>query len=476
MADPDHFILPTLKIQWQGPGVSFISDTSYYARKERVNGYSGTLYDLSYFQHFLSSDPSVSIYQVPYPTDPQELVLIVPAAFYPLLVPTGINTALGQPLLNNYFARNLITNSQYNWTQEFRLQSNNAECAAAVGGRRVPGLQLPAIDRRDQRPGTAGDHPTPMGRGHAHRVGRRPAPNGDDYIKDTRSHDRQIALFADATYNITEQLKAEIGLRFAWTHFDFVSVDDGPQDLLDNGGVPNVSVGGKNEKPFTPKFSLSYQITPDDMVYGTVSKGYRIGGATPPLPEIACGGDFPTQYNSDSVWSYEVGSKDRFFDRRLQISGSAYYISWSNIQQSILVPSCAIMFTTNVGSAVSKGFDLQGSWQLTSAFDVEFAVGYNKATFSNDAIETVGAPDGGNQSIFLAGKGDSFDITPWTVTLGAQYNFHMFDRPAFIRADWEYSSLSERRRPPIQDPNALSFDPGLVNNPDPPTWCPCARA
>jgi outer membrane receptor protein involved in Fe transport len=291
--------------------------------------------------------------------------------------------------------------------------------------------------------------------------------NGDDYIKDTQSHDRQIALFADATYNITSRLKAEVGLRFAWTHFDFVSLDDGPQDLLDNGGLPNITSGGKDEKPLTPKFGLTYQLTSDDMIYGTISKGYRIGGASPPLPALACGGVFPTQYNSDSVWSYEIGSKDRFFNRRLQISGSLYYINWSNIQQSILVPSCAIMFTTNVGSAVSKGFDLQGQWNLTDHFEVEFAVGYNKATYSSDVIETVGLvpPDIGTQDIFLAGKGDSLAITPWTVTLGAQYNFTVFDKPAFIRADYEYRSHLGAGTP-TQNPNALSFDPGLVNDPE----------
>ena len=46
-------------------------------------------------------------------------------------------------------------------------------------------------------------------------------PNGDDYINDTQSHDRQVALFFDGTYNITEALKLEVGLRYAWTHFDF---------------------------------------------------------------------------------------------------------------------------------------------------------------------------------------------------------------------------------------------------------------
>jgi outer membrane receptor protein involved in Fe transport len=501
MPDRDKFLLPTLKIEWYGPGVNFISNTSYYARKEKVGGYSGTLYDLSYFQHFLYGD----IWGVPNPspapggspylgTDPVGNVCPnnTCQGLYPLLLPNGPNTADG-PQIANYYASNQITNSQYDWTQEFRLQSANSQArlqwTAGVfmafnyqrSTEEIRDPELPALTAFlwpfDAGPNPTGGCPANTdGMGNIIPVPNDPMynawceellPNGDDYIKDTRSHDRQIALYADATYNITPQLKAEIGLRFAWTHFDFVSLDDGPQDLLENGGVPNITTGSKDEKPFTPKFSLSYQVTPDDLVYGTISKGYRIGGASPPLPADACGADYPTQYNSDSVWSYEIGSKDRFFNRRLQISGSAYYISWSNIQQSILVPSCAIMFTANVGSAVSKGFDLQGQWQLTDAFEVEFAVGYNKANFTSDAIETVPVPPelgGGTTSLFLAGKGDSLAITPWTVTLGAQYNFKLCDRPAFVRADWEYTSHLNSPTP-TQDPNALSFDPNLVNNP-----------
>ena len=47
---------------------------------------------------------------------------------------------------------------------------------------------------------------------------------------------------------------------------------------------------------------LTYQATPDDMVYFTYAEGYRIGGATPPLPIPACGKTpFPTSYNSDNL-------------------------------------------------------------------------------------------------------------------------------------------------------------------------------
>ncbi len=447
--DRDHFLLPTLKIEWQGPGVSFISDTSYYARKERVGGYSGTLYDLSYFQHFLIGD----IYG--YPSDPNGNPCAGSCGQpYPLLTPTGPSV----PGMPNYYAFNEITNSQYDWTQEFRLQSNNADSRLQwVAGvfmafnyqrstEEIKDPELPALTQ------------LLWGEDMITAWGENLLPNGDDYIKDTKSNDRQIALFADATYNITSRLKAEVGLRFAWTHFDFVSLDDGPQDLLDNGGVPNVTTGGKSEKPLTPKFSLSYQLTPDDLIYATVAKGYRIGGASPPLPVVACGGVFPTEYNSDTVWSYEAGAKGRFFDRSLQLAGSVYYLQWKNIQQGITVPICAITYTTNVGDATSKGFDLQGQWNFARHFQLELAVGYTDATFSKTALDTFGN--------VLAEKGDALDVAPWTVTVGAQYNFDLFSRPAFVRADYEFKS---RRNTPIaaEDPATTYFDPGLV--PDPAT-------
>ncbi|MGH7022865.1 MAG: TonB-dependent receptor [Caulobacteraceae bacterium] len=459
--DRDHFLLPSLKIQWQGPGVSFISDTSYYARKEFVGGYSGTLYNLSYFQHFLYGD----IYG--YPSDPNgnECPDDVCGQPYPLLTSTGISL----PGMPNYYSYNLITNSQYDWTQEFRLQSNNASAKLqwVAGVFMAFNYQRSTEEIRDPElpqltallwPFDVGATPTDT---MITAWGEDLLANGDDYIKDTGSHDRQVALFGDATYAITDRLKAEVGLRFAWTHFDFVSLDDGPQDLLDNGGVPNVTTGGKDEKPLTPKFGLTYQLTSDDMIYATASKGYRIGGASPPLPVVACGGVFPTQYNSDSVWSYEAGAKGRFLDRTLQLAGSVYYLQWKNIQQGITVPICAITYTTNLGDAVSKGFDLQGQWNVTHDFEIEAAIGYTDANFSKTALDTTGD--------VLAAKGDALDVAPWTVTVGAQYNFQLANRPAFIRADYEFKS---KRTTPIpaedyaggKNPN---YDPGLV--PDPAT-------
>ncbi len=451
-ADSDRFILPTLKVEYDTGPVKFISNTSYYDRRERVNGYSGTIYDLSFFQHYTGAG-----------TDPQGTPCTNGcAAFYPLLTATGPNV----PGLDNYRAQNLITNAQQNFTQEFRVQSNDpgSRLQWTAGFFYAFGRQQSNEEIRD--PMLPQLTQLLWGEDMITAWGQELLANGDDYINNTRAHDRQEALFVDATYAITSRLKLNVGLRYAWTKFAFANTNDGPQDLLNNGGVPATGTGGKSERPFTPKFSLSYRINSDDLVYATASKGYRIGGATPPLPSY-CGLDAPSSYNSDSLWSYEAGTKDRFFNRKLQISASGYYIRWSNIQQAFYVPLCGIQFTTNAGEAESKGFDFQSQWQVTHALDLELTVGYTDAKFSKSAHElfdpTVPLTDVANT---LNQKGDTLDVAPWTVTVAAQYNFTLLGEDAFVRADYEFAS--KRTSPiPNEDINTAFYDAGLV--PDPAT-------
>jgi outer membrane receptor protein involved in Fe transport len=443
MRDDDRFDLVSMKVQYDLDDVQLISNTSYFSRSERTNGYSGTLYNLSYFQQITSGG-----------TDPQgENCINNCTAHSVLLKPNGINL----PGFPPYVSQNFITNKQSNVTEEFRAQSSDKDATVQwVAGvfyaqnmqnsnEEINDPQLPALTRYL------------WGESMLQAWGMGLLPGGDDYDNNTHAHDRQVALFGDVTVNITDQWKFTAGLRYAWTHFDFRNTNTGAQDLLDNGGVPAHAKGESDEEPVTPKVSLAYQVTPDDMIYGTIAEGYRIGGASPPLPAAACGGKFPTQYESDTTWSYELGTKDRFLDRKLQVSASAYYIEWNNIQQAIYVPTCGIQYTTNVGDAVSEGFDLEAQYQVTDELQLSLALGYTEGKYSKTAFD----PAGGG---ILARVGDSLDIVPWTATVGIQYNFLVGDDSAFVRADYEFSS--RRHRPTAsEDPQTEYFDAGLHANP-----------
>ena len=446
MEDHDRFHLSALKIDYDLGPASIISNTSYFLRNETVNGYSGTLYNLSFLQQMTSSG-----------IDPQgSACLNTCTAYSPLLTSNGFNL----PGFGHYQSVATVTNSQRVLTQELRAQSNDAESWLTwTGGvfftaetqhslEQINDPQLPALTQYL------------FGEDMLTAWGQTLLPNGDDYVNDTIGHDMQVAGFGEITIKPIDAVKLSAGLRYAYTHFDYHNTNTGAQDLLDNGGLPAYASGGKDERPLTPKFSASYQIDPDDMVYSTIAKGYRMGGASPPLPEAACGGVFPTSYNSDTTWSYEAGTKDRFFDRKVQVSASAYYIQWSNIQQNIDVTKCGIQYTTNVGNAVSKGFDFQAAWQIAEGLKFESTLGYTNAQFTGDVA------DPANPGSYLARKGDSLDIAPWTVAMSLEYNWEVAGHDAFIRADWEMKS-KRNKAIAAEDPGTEYYDAGLV--PDPTT-------
>ncbi|HEY1963161.1 MAG TPA: TonB-dependent receptor [Rhizomicrobium sp.] len=469
MGNKDHFTLPAAKVDWNLGGVELISNTSYFDRKQVVQDYSATLYNLSYFQQsvdygVLPIDYSThcrwgglcGLYRREIRADPD---FVGP----PLLGPGSIDL----PGFGPYKSVNYVTNTQQNFTQEVRLQSTDPDATLTwvLGAFYTNQSQLSVEEINDPQLGalTAYLWGDPVGNKSCLSPPANVAildvwcedllPNGDDYINHTIGHEHQEALFGNATLAITKELKLQVGARIAKTHFDYSNYADGSQDFGPN--TPNS--GHKNETPFTPMANLTWQMSDNNMVYATVSKGYRIGGANAQFPLGACTelSSPPGAFDSDTVVNYELGSKDRFFDN-LQMSGSVFYLEWNNIQQLNYLPSCGFQYTANVGTAVSKGFDLEGEWLPIDALDIDFSLGYTDAHFTSTSIT-------GGQ--LLASKGDKLPGSPWTFSLGAQYNTPFFGRDAFIRMDYQYESTTPTNVV-THDPLASSFDPALVANPE----------
>jgi len=113
------------------------------------------------------------------------------------------------------------------------------------------------------------------------------------------------------------------------------------------------------------------------MVYALAAKGFRFGGpnVNPPDANIS----FPPTYAPDSLWNYEVGTRTNWFDRRLQLDATAFYIDWSNIQVRLATAS-GLAYATNFGKAGNLGFESTALWRPFSAFSVQGSVTYLDAT------------------------------------------------------------------------------------------------
>jgi outer membrane receptor protein involved in Fe transport len=196
------------------------------------------------------------------------------------------------------------------------------------------------------------------------------------------------------------------------------------------------------------------------MLYATATKGYRIGGYNPRVG-TPCASDpnysgYHTLFDSDSVWSYELGSKNDLFDHRVRVNTSLYYIDWSNIQQVVALSSCGFAYTSNLGKARSQGLDLQADLALTRNFVAGLAIGYNDARFTETvkSVPTAAAN--------LITDGDHIVGWPWTVAVSAQYNFAAWNsHAAYVRADYQYQA-QQTDTVPGSNPQNGGFQPWAV--------------
>lgn len=361
---------------------------------------------------------------------------------------------------------NVYTNTQKNFTQELRLQSNSEGDFSWVAGAFYQHSEQNATQYAEDLTLPA-EFFAATGLTFQQIFGQGLADGRYVYVQDPYAGvDVQTALFGQVDYRISDHTRLTAGLRAARTTFDIRASISGPF-----GGIPFTDRGSQSESPVTPKIGLSYQPDSDHNYYAIASKGYRVGGYNPRQlsicqPQLAAIGlgnsqDYPTVYKSDSVWSYELGGKMRMLDHRLAVNASAFYIKWSDIQQFVPLSSCAGGFMANLGRARSTGGDIDVELHPTENLSLALALGYTDAQFT----QTVYAGPVPVTGEALVTSGDAISGAPFRGTASAQYGFHIADHASYVRADYSYSSHQGSHVPQQNSNNGISYSAAFYGVP-----------
>jgi outer membrane receptor protein involved in Fe transport len=229
------------------------------------------------------------------------------------------------------------------------------------------------------------------------------------FAQDFHTDIKEPAAFGEVSFQPIDALKVTAGLRW----YQVKTSASGYEEGAATGGGPAII-----SPPFTttesgtnPKFEADYHITPDDMIYVNAAKGFRPGGLVPIVPpgQPGTGTDCVAALNqanpnitiadtrsfrSDSLWSYELGTKTSWFDRRLTFDAAGFYIKWKNIQQEIFL-SCGFQYVANAGAAVSKGGEMELRAKPTEPLELSLGAGYQNAKITETSAaspQQVGSP------------------------------------------------------------------------------------
>jgi outer membrane receptor protein involved in Fe transport len=402
----DPFYIAAVKTEWNAGWAEFTSNTSYFSRDQKAS----TDYTQFLRTIFLG---------LPYPVEPSDK-----------------GTAW-------------FTDTQRNFTEEVRAQSTDDT---------APLTWVAGIYFNYSRENTLEQVGDPnLITEFPYFTDPPPFPNGIIYVQNPfREIDRQVALYAQADYKITPELKVTAGVRVASYYTEGDQYYAGPFV----GPEAGTAKGSFTEYPVTPKFGVEYQPDKDDLFYASVAKGYRPGGINAGLSTLCAGnlsalgltGD-PANFASDSLWSYELGAKNTLLGGKLQLSGSVFYIDWSNIQQSVYLSLCGLQFVANLGEATSKGFDFSAQYRAAPGLLLSLEGGYTDAYYA----KTVYAGTGGAGAPVVT-AGDLLAPSPWNIDASIEYDPPMDGNyDPYIRADYQFSSAQDGLSP-YQDPNNASSD------------------
>lgn len=236
---------------------------------------------------------------------------------------------------------------------------------------------------------------------------------------------KSYAAYAQGSYFVTEAFRLTAGGRYTVDDKNFAS-----QGITIVKGVdtvtPNSTFSGSEKfKKFTWRLGADYFIAPENLLYSSVSTGFRSGGFngaafTNPL--------IPFAFAPETVRAYEIGSKNRFDDGRFQINLAAYYNDFKGlqIQNGFLSGTPPVLLSTirNAGKAYATGLEIEAIAKPVPELTLNATAAFVKTRYDDYDTTRPGGyavPPGESPIISLAGK--RIPYTPATkVTVGGRYD------------------------------------------------------
>jgi iron complex outermembrane receptor protein len=179
-----------------------------------------------------------------------------------------------------------------------------------------------------------------------------------------------IAAFADATYELTDNLFLTAGLRYSHdmvSHAYFSNPDA-------SGALVRVNVPSLKGDRVTPRVVLRYKPTEQSSVYASFTRGYKpgllnVGGAS--LTGIVI--------RPENISAYEVGYK--YGTRSFSFDVSSYYYDYKNLQVSGYNGTQSLL--TNAAAARIYGLEGEARYSPIDGLNLNVAAAYTNGKYKN---------------------------------------------------------------------------------------------
>jgi iron complex outermembrane recepter protein len=213
---------------------------------------------------------------------------------------------------------------------------------------------------------------------------------------------KSYAFFSQATYALADRFRVTAGVRY--THDIKSQVGD---TILKSALFGDTRlVGGANVafSKATWRVAADFDVTPRDMLYGSISTGYKSGGFNDGCLEstvvhgVVCNSPrSPSQlfYNPETLTSYEIGWKGRTSDNSVRYALTGFYYDYKNLQLSGVTyyNGAASQLIQNAAKATVKGVEAEVTLHPSARNRVDVQATWLDAHYRSYLPLGAGGPD-----------------------------------------------------------------------------------
>jgi iron complex outermembrane recepter protein len=223
-----------------------------------------------------------------------------------------------------------------------------------------------------------------------------------------RNNTEAWAAYTQLDFNVTDQLKLTAGVRYTdedkvynfsdnrpacqvtpvpatcIDNANFVSVDN---DL--NPATPNITIPrAQNIKIWTPRFALNYKPNEDILLFASATRGFKSGGQSARSTAVR----LLLPFDAETVWSYELGLRSEWFNRKLRFNLTGFYADTQDLQggsafvtTNLATGAQSLSFVTrNFADFRNKGLEFDITALPIPGLNITISGGYQDAEYIID--------------------------------------------------------------------------------------------
>ena len=213
-----------------------------------------------------------------------------------------------------------------------------------------------------------------------------PATSGAQSFQDAST----LSLFGTASYDVTDRLTANLGLRYIEVE---KTVRQSPltPGVLTSNLIPDApgfnpvrplrfETESRKDDDFLPSFDFVYTASDSVNLYGSYSSGFKAGGyslANPPTPpaQFMTATGYIQTFDPETVDAFELGAKGSFFEGRVDANLAVFHAEYNDRQVSSLAESSPgssslTQSVANAATSTTKGIELDFKASLSDSLSV----------------------------------------------------------------------------------------------------------